>query len=78
MTIETVSGPLFTEFGNAISDVIHEFLKRGLNYDEVASITVQVAADYFRSEYPDRSMEPLARILVDRGVHPLPKDISLN
>lgn len=69
-------GKSFAILGNAVSDAIHDALKRGMQIDEAACCVVAVASDYARAEYGDKYLLELAEVVKRRREMPLPEDVS--
>jgi hypothetical protein len=72
----TIIGPLPNELANSMSDVIHAFLERGMEIDEVCCIVVAVAADYARGEYGSGYLSGLADVVKAAADRPLPQNIA--
>ncbi|XUM21033.1 hypothetical protein ACRAVF_27100 [Bradyrhizobium oligotrophicum S58] len=72
----TMQGQLPTDLANAISDVIHAFLERGMETDEVCSVVVAVAADYGRGEYGEGYLAGLADVVKVAASKPMPENIA--
>jgi ribosomal protein S18 acetylase RimI-like enzyme len=68
----TLTGRLPAQFANKISDVIHEFVNRGMEVDEASCIAVAVAADYARSNYGNSYLGSLTEVIRERANRPLP------
>lgn len=71
---EEVSGPHLNALAEAISSAIFNAINAGMDVGEVSSVTVAVAADYYRGAYGDAELPGLASVVAQRGKHPLPAD----
>jgi len=72
----TITGRLPNELANATSDLIHAFLQRGMEIDEVCCVVVGVAADYARGVYGADYLIDLAEIVKAAADRPLPELVA--
>lgn len=54
------TGPLPNHLANAISDVIHQGLRAGLEVDEACSVVLGVVGDYWHAQYGEPDEEAIA------------------
>lgn len=66
--MEVVSGDQrICDLGNDVSDAVFKALERGLSADEVCSILVGVAADYWMLNYDPATVTRLSDIVLEKS-----------
>lgn len=64
MAVERVSGDVrFRDLANELSDAAHKAMERGLSPDEVCSVMVRIAADYWMVNYDPKTVFALTEII---------------
>lgn len=62
--------------GNSVSDAVHAAAEAGLDMDYIASVLVNVAADYMRLTYGDESLAGLAMAVLRCADKPMPEQLQ--
>jgi hypothetical protein len=71
-----ISGKNPAKLATAISDAIFAAIESGMDIDEAASVTVAVAADYYRGVNGNVSLIGLAEVVTRRAAHPMPGEFN--
>jgi hypothetical protein len=71
-----ISGKNPATLATAISDAIFAAIEAGMDIDEAASVTVAVAADYYRGYNGNDAIYGLAEVVTRRATYPLPGEFN--